>query len=92
MKCAGNQCGKVENQGLNLGITVEMRKEKNGNDKFKEWREVIYIWGGNSLLNHGNISMFNRALIWTTGFNTVSSITQLFGETKKYQITNFALQ
>ena len=43
MKCAGNQCGKVENQGLNLGITVEMRKEKKGNDKFKEWREVKII-------------------------------------------------
>ena len=42
-KYAGNQCGKVENQGVNLGITVEMTKEKNGNDKFKEWREVKII-------------------------------------------------
>ena len=39
-KNAGNQGGDVENQGGNLGIAVEMKQESNGNDKFKEWREV----------------------------------------------------
>ena len=42
-KNAGNQGGDVENQGRNLGIAVEMKKESNRNDKFKEWREVKAI-------------------------------------------------
>ena len=37
---AGNQGGDKENQGGNLAIAVEMKQESNGNDKFKEWREV----------------------------------------------------
>ena len=39
----GNQDGDVENQGRNLGIAVEMTQESNGNDKFKECREVKII-------------------------------------------------
>ena len=31
------------NQGGNLGITVKMKQESNGNDKFEEWREVKII-------------------------------------------------
>ena len=42
-KNAGNQGGDVENQGGNLGIAEEMTQEGNGNDKFKEWREVKII-------------------------------------------------
>ena len=47
-----NQGGDVENQGGNLyiqqkqyrnSIAVEMKSESNGNDKFKEWREVKII-------------------------------------------------
>ena len=36
-KNVGNQSG---NQSGNLSITVEMTPIGNGNDKFKEWREV----------------------------------------------------
>ena len=43
MKNLGNQVGDVENQGGNLGITVEITQESNGNDKVKEWREVKMI-------------------------------------------------
>ena len=39
-KNEGNLGGEVENQGGNLGIAVEMKKESNGNDKFRDWREV----------------------------------------------------
>ena len=35
--------GDVENQGGNLVIAVEMTQESNGNDKFKEQREVKII-------------------------------------------------
>ena len=42
-KNAGNKGGDVENQGGNLGIAEEMTQESNGNDKFKEWREVKII-------------------------------------------------
>ena len=41
----------------------------------KEKKSQHHLRCGNSLLNHGNISMFNRA-------QTASSITQLFGEKK----------
>ena len=30
----------IQNQGGNLGIAVEIKWESNGNDKFKEWREI----------------------------------------------------
>ena len=30
-------------QGKNLRIAVEMAKNRNGNDKFSEWREVKII-------------------------------------------------
>ena len=42
-KNAGNQDSDVENQGGNLGIAEEMTQESNGNDKFKEWREVKIV-------------------------------------------------
>ena len=29
----------VENQGGNLSIVVEMKQERDENDKFKDWRE-----------------------------------------------------
>ena len=35
--------GDVENQGGNLVIVVEMTQESNGNDKFKQQREVKII-------------------------------------------------
>ena len=38
-KC-GNQSGDAGNQSGNLSIAVEMTYNSNGNDKFKEWREV----------------------------------------------------
>ena len=42
-KNAGNQGGDVQDQGGNLGIAVETKQESNGNNKFKEWREVKVI-------------------------------------------------
>ena len=42
-KNTGIQGGDVQNHGGNLGIAVEMKQESNGNDKFKEWREVKII-------------------------------------------------
>ena len=36
----GNLGGDAGNQGRNLGIAVKMTQKCNGNDKFKEWREV----------------------------------------------------
>ena len=42
-KNAGNWDGDPENQNRNLGIAVEMAYNSNGNDKFKEWREVKII-------------------------------------------------
>ena len=35
-----NQAGDVDNQGGKLSIAVKMTQESNGNDKFKEWREL----------------------------------------------------
>ena len=37
------QGGDAENQGGNLGVAIEKIQESNGNDKFKEWREVQKI-------------------------------------------------
>ena len=42
-KNEGNQCGDAGNQAGNLSIAVEMTSNSNGNDKFKEWREVKII-------------------------------------------------
>ena len=42
-KNARNQGGDLKNQAGNLGIAVEIKLESNGNDKFKEWREVKII-------------------------------------------------
>ena len=39
----GNQGGSRENQGGNLKIALEMTQNSNGNDKFKQWREVEII-------------------------------------------------
>ena len=43
MKNAENQSGDAGNQNGNLGIAVEITQNSNGNDKFKEWREVKII-------------------------------------------------
>ena len=42
-KNVGNQGDDVRNQGVNLSIAVEITQNSNGNDKFKEWREVKII-------------------------------------------------
>ena len=42
-KNMGNQDGDVGNHGRNLSIVVEMIWNSNGNNKFKEWREVKII-------------------------------------------------
>ena len=39
-KNVGNQRGDAQNQGGKLSIAVEMKQESNGDDKFKEGREV----------------------------------------------------
>ena len=39
-KSVGNQGGDAGNQSGNLSIAIEMTQNSNGNDKFKEWREV----------------------------------------------------
>ena len=49
--------------------------------KNKKEKKSHYLLCRNSLPNNGNITVLNRALMWTTSFKTVSSIT-LFGETK----------
>ena len=38
-----NQGGDAGNQGGNLSIVVEITWNSNGNDKGKDWREVIII-------------------------------------------------
>ena len=38
-----NQVGDAGNQGGNLSIVVEITWNSNGNDKGKDWREVIII-------------------------------------------------
>ena len=42
-KNVGNQGGDAGNQSVNLSIAIEMTQNSNGNDKFKEWREVKII-------------------------------------------------
>ena len=39
-KNVGNQGDHVGNQGRNVSIAVEMTKNGNGNEEFKEWRKV----------------------------------------------------
>ena len=38
-----NQSGDAGNQSVNLSIAIELTQNSNGNDKFKEWREVKII-------------------------------------------------
>ena len=42
-KNMGNQGGDAGNQGGNLSMAVEITWNSNGNDKFKDWREVKMI-------------------------------------------------
>ena len=43
VKNVGNQGGNAGNQGGNLRIAVEITWNSNGNNKFKDWREVKII-------------------------------------------------
>ena len=65
----GNQGGDAGNQGWHLGIAAEITMNSNGNDKFKEMREVkiigkehackkliSHVWSGAFLANFGHIS------------------------------------
>ena len=56
-----NQGGDAGNQGWNLGIAAEITMNSNGNDKFKEMREVKIIGKEHAckksfLANFGHIS------------------------------------
>ena len=72
-KMGGNQGGDAESQDWNLGIAVEMIKNSNGNDKFKEWRKVritenehicktpvSHIWSGAFLVRFGYILILTQ--------------------------------
>ena len=39
----GNQGRNAGNQGRNVSVAVEITWNGNGNDKFKDWREVRII-------------------------------------------------
>ena len=42
-KIAGSKGGDAGNEGRILDIAVEITWKSNGNDKFKEWREIKII-------------------------------------------------
>ena len=50
-KYVGNQGGNTTNYDGNLSIAVEITYNRNGNYKFKEWRDVKIIESKNTCRN-----------------------------------------